>query len=161
MTTVAVKIDPVKKVGVIAADSRASDDNGVLMFNTPKLHVIGESVYGIAGDDWVDLFIDWRRRGGRRLPESIITLHADDVDFGCIELARDGIWYWNRTFTRIFIQQECFAIGSGEMIAYYLMKVEGRSAAEAVHAASQVDKYTGGPIKTESVKLTQWRRMRI
>lgn len=149
MTTVAAWVRD--GVGTIAADSRASDDNGVLMFNTPKLHRLNGSVFGVAGDDWVDVFMEWQRTGRKAKPEPIITLHADDVDFNVIELAPDGIWFWNRTFTRIKVKDHEFAIGSGEMVALYIMRCCRQGPQAAVEAASMVDKFTGGDIDVEHV----------
>ena len=149
MTTVAAWVRG--DLGVIAADSRASDDSGVVQFNTPKLHRIGRSVFGVAGDDWVDLFLQWRRSGGKELPPRIVELNATDVDFNVIELAPDGIWFWNRTFTRIKIKDDTFAIGSGELVALYAMRKHGADPKQAVEAAASVDVHTGGAIDVEIV----------
>jgi len=156
MTTVAAWVRG--GLGVIAADSRASDDRGVTQFDTPKLHRIGRSVFGVAGDDWVDLFMEWQRRGRKGLPARVIDLHADDVDFNVIELAPDGIWFWNRTFTRIRVKNDTFAIGSGELVALYAMRRLGLHPKQAVEAAATVDVHTGGPIDFEVVTQSRGKR---
>lgn len=144
MTTVAAWVR--KGVGMIAADSRASDDQGTVQFNTPKLHKVGQSVFGVAGDDWVDVFLEWVRTGKKKLPERLMELELDDVNFSVIELSPNGIYSWNRTFTRIEIKDKEFAIGSGEMVALYAMRVLNFAPAPAVSAAATVDSHTGGPI---------------
>ena len=141
---------------VVAADSKASDDNGVLSFRTPKLHRIKSSVYAIAGNDWVDYFLEWRRTGN--LPPRIIDLHEEEVDFAVIEAAPDGLWYWNRTFTRVKINDDFFAIGSGELVAMYAMKELGMHPSDAVHAAAKVDSHTNDDVTVEVVVLKKRSR---
>lgn len=142
MTTIAYRD------GVIAADSRGTDDNyhpGI--YRCEKLFRAGDDIIATAGDDTTGMiFVDWytaRTKGAKLKPPS--RLIDGEADFCCLVLKKDGL-YWCDKWCRLNkIFDEFYAIGSGAAYAMGAM-AHGASAAEAVKTAMRWDPHTGGEV---------------
>lgn len=145
MTTIAVNLQE------MSADT-AVVNSGPLYY-ADKLFRIGVSIFGTAGDGYMDLaFIEWvksSRRSPQSLQKQIPIEHRNDIL--CVELRPGGIYLWNGWGYGERIHGKFYAIGSGSMVAMEGL-YRGDTPAEAVKAAMRWDENTGGPIQTERLK---------
>lgn len=112
-------------------------------FKTRKHERIGNSIYAGAGDlDDLLRFFAWRRDGG----DSPTIDDAIDV----LEVCSDGIFIWGKKITRLWVNEDSYAVGSGSQYAIGAMEM-GATPREAMKIASKYDAQTGKQI--EYVKL--------
>lgn len=112
-------------------------------FKTRKHERIGGSIYAGAGDlDDLIRFFTWRRDGGD--PPSL------DEAIDVLEVCPEGIFIWGKKFTRLWINEDAYAIGSGAQYAIGAM-AQGAKPREAIKIARRFDSQTGTQI--EYVKL--------
>ena len=116
MTTIAANLE------CMAADQRVT--SGGPLCHTKKLHRIGKSVFGFAGDVMLALIMV-RWLNGKRDPLQLYKLipeaHRDAVDL--LELSPEGLAFWNGWGVRMPLLDGCYAIGSGAMPALTAMKM--------------------------------------
>lgn len=143
MTTIAFRD------GILAADSMVSYGsfrNG----NVEKLHRVGDKIVGMSGAVWaVGVMLEWIEEGAdsTQIPEVLL---ANQAQFSCIFIDANGtLWEFNNGFF-LEVCAPYHAIGSGQLLALGAM-ASGASACEAVNAAAQHDKATGGEIVYLSV----------
>lgn len=148
MTTIAVRGT------AIAADTQATDGNGIKTTTARKIFEVNGGLVGLAGDlSDAMVFVEWLRNPKKaRKPEA----HSE---FGALELRADGkVYMWNPTLHALLIEDEYYAIGSGAPIAMGAMFV-GATAEQAVRAAIKFDAYTSGGIAVAQLR-TQTQRTR-
>ena len=142
----------------IAADSQVSWEFAK-GFKTPKLFRIGNSVYGIAGDNWGNVFIEWAKTGfNEKKKPQIQVANWDSVDFDVLELAPTGLYLWDKHFVRVELKDHDYSIGSGSKFALVFMRKMNMSPEEAVKECCEFDDYTREPVdvmvlKEENEKL--------
>lgn len=146
MTTVAAN----RKV--MAADSQVSWEfhKG---FQTPKIFRIDNSLYGLAGDNWGNVFIEWAKDGfNQKKKPDIGDERWADADFDVLELAPSGLYLWDKHLVRVKLKDNEYAIGSGSKFAILAMRELGYDPKAAVELACKYDDYTKAPIDVESLK---------
>lgn len=125
---------------VMAADSCVSGDYSD---EGRKIHRIGKSVYGIAGDYTAALkFLDWRRK-----PRSKPDVSGD---FEALEINAKGIWYWDNNLRPVKSGRKAAAIGSGAAAAMGAM-LAGKGPRDAVKIACQLDAASAPPVIVEEL----------
>ena len=134
----------------MAADTRVTSCDPIC--HTTKISRIGKSVFGFAGDVMLALHVlKWL--GTRRNPLDLYRLvpesHRNAVDI--LELAPDGLFFWNGWGTRMPILDETAAIGSGAMGALQALRL-GHSPEEAVLATFPLDEASGGSVQVEHLR---------
>lgn len=142
MTTVAADF----KRREIAADSKCSWDEH-MGFLTPKLFQVGNSIYGIAGDQFSNIFVDWAKTNFNEKKKP--ALHGEMwelADFDVLELAPSGLFLWDKYFTRVEIKDQEYAIGSGSTLALAAMREFKYTPFHAVELCCKYDDYTEPPI---------------
>ena len=149
MTTVAANRDS------MAADSQVSWD-GSKGFSTPKIFRIGTSLYGIAGDNYSNVFIEWAEGGFNiKKKPNWGPKELEDIDFDVLELSPQGLWLWGAHLTRIKLKDDNYAIGSGSKFALVFMRKMNLSPEQAVLECCEFDDYTKGPVDVLYLKETQ------
>lgn len=125
---------------VMAADSCISgeySDEGI------KIHRIGKSVYGIAGDYTAAMkFLDWRHK-----PKSKPDISGD---FEALEINAKGIWYWDNNLRPVKSGRKAASIGSGSSAAMGAM-LAGKGPRDAVKIACQLDIASALPVIAEEL----------
>ena len=146
----------------MAADSQVSWE-GNLGFKSPKLFRIGNSIYGISGDNWGNVFIEWAKTGfnEKKKPQLHLANNWEDIDFDVLELAPTGLYLWDKHFVRIELKDDNYSIGSGSKFAIAFMRKMNMSPEEAVKECCNFDDYTREPvdvmtlIKEENEKVSK------
>lgn len=152
MTTIVANLE------CMAADQRCT--GGGPICHVQKLHRIGHSIFGIAGDAVIGvIIIEWLR--GRRNPLQLYRLvpesHRTDVDI--LELSPEGLAYWNGWGVRMPLLDASFAIGSGALPALQALRL-GKSPEEAVALVPPLDECSGVLSSVAVEKLIKPRRKR-
>lgn len=140
MTTIAAS----KRYGMMAGDTKITDDGGGIGFHSRKIWVVKGDFVGVSGDA-VDIpqFRKWYQNND-------FNVHINK-EFNGLVLTKSGrIYFYDNVLEPILVTGECYAIGSGAQIAMYIMK-KGGSPKDAVKAASEIDPNTGGRINTLSL----------
>lgn len=165
MTTIAFKD------GVMAADSKCTDDHGAFLTKCRKIDRLANgALLGQSGDgDARELFALLGKATPKRLP-SRAELAETKVDFHGILAFPNGRVFMVYVYTHdigssdsawtgqiIEMEERICAVGSGQQFALGAMKA-GRSAAEAVAIACHYDSYSQLPVKSESVKPLPTKR---
>lgn len=145
MTTIACTLTE------MAADTAVA--NSGPLYHADKMFRVGVSIFGTAGDGFMDLaFIEWVK-SSRRSPQSLQKMipleHRDDISI--LEIRPGGIYLWNGWGIPERIHEKFYAIGSGAMVAIEAL-TRGATPAEAVKSATRWDEYTHAPIQTERLK---------
>lgn len=112
-------------------------------FKTRKYERIGGSVYAGAGnlEDLLKFFA-WRRDGDEQ------PSFGDTIDI--LEVCPEGIFMWDKQFTRMWVNEDVYAIGSGSQFAMGAIAM-GAKPRQAIRIAARFDRETGKQI--EYVKL--------
>jgi hypothetical protein len=130
----------------MAADSQVSCD-GAKGFLTPKIFRVGNSLYGLAGDNFSNAFIEWAKRGFLLKEKNFIPDGAwHDANFEILELAPTGLFLWDKYLTRIAIKDDNYSVGHGSMFALLGMREMNLDPVEAVRLACKYDDYTNEPV---------------
>jgi ATP-dependent protease HslVU (ClpYQ) peptidase subunit len=143
VTTIAVD----RKLGCMAADTRVS--TGGAHYHANKIFRIGTSLFGTAGDGDMGLvMIDWLKTARNRM-----TLYKQIADYErsevwLIELNPGGICLWTGWGVQERINDDRYAIGSGQLAALACLD-SGKDPEAAVTSATQYDQYSGEPIQVE------------
>lgn len=122
----------------IAGDQQATCEGGT-NFRTTKIFRVGSSIFGLCGDDYANVFLDWAKRA---FSEKDKPVFPDSADFQVLELSPQGIFLWGEHLTRVEILDPNYAIGSGGRVALYAMRVLKLPPAEAVVEAAKIDPWT-------------------
>lgn len=123
---------------MMAADQRVTWDDHV-GYRSPKLHRINNSVFGLRGDNYANVFLDWARRSFSEKDRPAIPT---DADFDVLELSPEGIFIWDEFLTRVEILDPNYAIGSGANLALYALRVLKVNPDAAVVEAAKIDPWT-------------------
>lgn len=165
MTTIAILN------GVMAADTQEtwnSEAGGSSKHRCTKLFrktvpdgkgATEEVIIGLAGATFPGLvFLDWYG-SGKDIPEALVHGTLADEDFDAVILTAHGVYIANRLCRPALQEDDFIAVGSGRKSAITAMRC-GKTAAEAVELAMEVDPYTGGVIKTMTLADAKPRRYR-
>ncbi len=142
----------------IAADSRCTfGSTGAGQFALPKLTVVRGRVFGMSGNpDTALRGLEWIKAGARINSRPDLTGGEDDDSFNLLELAPDGLYLWTNQLVRVAVLEPHLAIGSGSMVAEYVMR-QGACPAAAVAAACTVDPHSGEPVHTIRLSEIAWQ----
>lgn len=160
MTTVAFK------AGILAADSRATEDDESAKSNCIKLWRIqsrvepvkGDVLLACSGDEFAAvLFKEWLESGGD--PQLHARGVTDEDNFDALVVHRSGIYNANRLCCLVKTIEAYWAHGSGRQGALVAMNM-GASAVKAVREAARVDPFTGGRVVSMSLDDPKPRRAR-
>ena len=135
MTTIVANLEE------MAADQRCTSSGP--MCHVRKIHRIGDSLFGFAGDAVLALHVvKWlgTKRDIAQLYKLIPESHRDSIDI--LELSPKGLSFWNGWGIPMPLLDATFAIGSGAMVALNALRMD-RSPAEAVLQAMQLDECSG------------------
>jgi hypothetical protein len=147
MTTIAANISE------MAADSKVTD--GEVSFPTDKLTIYKGAIIGCAGDNKaIRKFWDWYKAGGKskKAPD-----FDADATLSVLRLDKTGLWCCDTSLWWDRINNDVYAVGSGNQLALHLMK-KGSSPEEAIHAACETDNNTGCPVQV--IRLADVKRKR-
>jgi hypothetical protein len=127
----------------MAADQRMT--SGGPIAHVTKIHRIGDSLYGLAGEIEPGLvFLEWLT--GKRDKMRLYKLYGEDVEvrshFEILELSSQGLALWSGWGVRIPILDTSYAIGTGAMSALSHVK-EGESPEKAIRRAAILDECSG------------------
>jgi len=160
MTTVAYK------AGVMASDSRCTDDAGVYIGRTPKMYRLANgALLGTAGDADARCVIELLNKSTAKKLPARKELAALEVDFRGILAFQNGavfyvdIYVWEigeascQWGAQVYeVEEGVAAIGSGEQFALGAMRA-GKSAKDALSVACHFDSFSSPPIKVVKVKI--------
>lgn len=139
----------------MAADSCCiSEHLAPAAYRSSKLYRIGRSIYGEAGDaGGSGKLLQWLRQRASAsdpdgVPEPIFEKH--ERDFAVLELSPDGIFVYEKDCIRNRVLEPRAAIGSGSLVALYVMR-QGKGAEEAVFEACTVDDGSRPPVSVEKL----------
>lgn len=112
-----------------------------------KIHRIGDSIFGEAGDGFASLLmIEWLKgRRDRRLLQKMPEAFVRD-DVLLLELSPKGLALWNGWGIKMPISDAFYAIGSGSMAAMAAL-MAGANPEEAVKIAAELDENTREPVE--------------
>ncbi len=147
MTTIAVR------GRTLAADTIATCNGTPARVN--KILDLGDRVFGVAGN-YVDalMFLEWVKNPKRAKKPK------DDAEFVAVELRADGsIWEWGPDLFPFRVEEEYYAIGSGQDVARGAMYM-GATAEKAVEAAIRWDVNSGGAVVSVTPVATKRRGSR-
>jgi ATP-dependent protease HslVU (ClpYQ) peptidase subunit len=150
MTTIAYDT----KLGVVAADSQETWENGQ-KYNCPKLYQVDGKIIATAGGSYagllfVDWFSQWEGEPDWDDHPDLINLDLEE-DFECLVIREDGSCF---TVNRLFVPYEqvgnqFITLGSGGAAARGAL-MAGATPKEAVEIAKKIDAYTGGKVRVLS-----------
>ena len=129
----------------MAADQRCTDDTGGPICHVTKLHRVGDSVFGLAGDAFMGLVpLEWL--GTKRNRLQLYKMFGDDdiawrYETLLLELSETGLALWNGWGLRMPILDKTYGIGTGADAALTAMD-KGASPEEAIRAVRR-DPYSG------------------
>lgn len=135
MTTIVANLE------CMAADQRCTGAGP--MCHVSKIHRIGDSLFGFAGDAILaQHIIKWlgTKRDVGQLYKLIPESQRDSIDV--LELSSQGLAFWNGWGVRLPILDATFAIGSGAMAALQALRLNS-SPAEAILHAMALDECSG------------------
>jgi ATP-dependent protease HslVU (ClpYQ) peptidase subunit len=142
----------------MAADTRVS--TGGAHYHANKIFRVGTSLFGTAGDGDMGLvMIDWLKSARNRQ-----TLYRQWADYErsevwLIELNPGGICLWTGWGVQERINDERYAIGSGQLAAMTALD-KGDLPEDAVRQAARYDQYSGEPIQVEWLLPPELKRKR-
>lgn len=141
MTTIAAS----KKHGMMAADTRVTD--GSLVYYTPKIFIIGDSIVGAAGEvENTNKWLEWMRSG--KAAEFKKKMKGG---FEGIELTREGkLYLYAGCIAPDEVLDEFYCAGSGSMAALVAMRL-GLDPRGAVEQAIAVSPESGGDITVYTI----------
>lgn len=137
------------KRGVLVSDSRITTFGSLTQYGAEKLYRISKAVYGEAGD--VEDSLKFRRWVLDGQPKAGRPKYTGDT-FNVLELTKGGLYLWDYTLARQEMRETEYAIGSGQAIALYVMRVLGKTAEEAIEEVAKIDIHTAGPVQVLSLK---------
>lgn len=140
MTTIVASVP----LGCIAADQRCTGDGP--MCHVQKLHRIGDSVFGVAGDAFMALaLIDWLKtpkRDRMKLYKMLGEEVAWRYEILLLELSSEGLALWNAWGLRMPILDQTYGVGTGAPYALEALD-NNQPIDEAIRKAAKRDEYSG------------------
>lgn len=129
----------------MAADQRATGDGPIC--HTKKLHRLGDSVFGLAGDCFAGIaLIDWLNTP-KRDRAKLHKMFGDDVawryEMVLLELSPSGLALWNAWGFRLPILDKTYGIGTGSSAALTALDEPGCTPSQAIKRAIKRDEYSG------------------
>lgn len=152
MTTIAANME------CMAADQRVTGDGPLC--HIQKIHRIGNSIFGLAGDVNLALaVIRWlgTKRDVAHLYKLIPESFRNDLDI--LELSPTGLAVWNGWGVQVPLLDRYYAIGSGSMSAMQGMK-RGLIPENAVDETFSLDECSGGKVQVEWLLPPELKRKR-
>jgi hypothetical protein len=131
------------------------------MCHVTKIHRIGDSLFGFAGDAVLCRhLIKWlgTKRDVAQLYKLIPESQRDSID--ALELSPSGLSFWNGWGIALPLLDATFAIGSGAMPALQALRLNC-SPAEAVLRAMQLDECSGSFPEPQVERLQRPKRKRV
>jgi len=131
----------------MAADTRVS--TGGAHYHANKIFRVGTSLFGTAGDGDMGLvMIDWLKttRNRQNLYRQWSDYERSEV--WLIELNPGGICLWTGWGVQERINDDRYAIGSGQLAALAALD-KGDTPENAVRCALHYDQYSGEPLQVE------------
>lgn len=126
----------------MAADSLAVVGQGGLMYGTKKLYRVREALIGYTGEAQEGvMFVEWYANGAD-------LNNRPSLKGTAIVLDRSGIYRYEGNCYPIPVLDDHHAAGSGTDVALTAMRL-GKSPAEAVELACELDLKTGPPVVVE------------
>lgn len=140
MTTIVANLEG------MAADQRATDD-GPPFCHVKKLHRIGDSIFGLAGDCHAGMaMIRWLQTP-KRNRQALYKMFGEEVqwryEFTILELSPNGLALWNAWGEPLPLLDKVYAIGTGAPAALAAVEYHGKSIDEAIRCAMHRDQYSG------------------
>ena len=138
MTTIVANLE------CMAADQRCTDDAGPLC-HVKKIHRVGDSLFGLAGDAFIGLvIIEWL--GTKRNRLQLYKMFGDEAiewryETSLLELSPAGLAVWNGWGLRMPILDPTYGIGTGADAALTAMD-KGCSPEDAIRSVRR-DPYSG------------------
>jgi ATP-dependent protease HslVU (ClpYQ) peptidase subunit len=145
-------------MGCMAADTRVS--TGGAHYHANKIFRVGSSLFGTAGDGDMGLvMIDWLKstRNRQNLYRQWSDYERSEV--WLIELNPGGICLWTGWGVQERINDQRYAIGSGQLAALAALD-EGKTPEDAVKGAARYDQYSGEPVQVEWLLPPELKRKR-
>ena len=128
--------------GIMASDSRGTDDQDSYTYTCGKIFRKGDALIGLAGDDGPGVvFLDWYG-SGKPKPELLVT---GEADFEALVLTRTGVMRYDKWCRGDAWHGKFFAIGSGAATALGAMHA-GATARQAAAIACKVNPFCAGPV---------------
>lgn len=116
---------------------------GEVRYNTKKIKRIGDMIVGGAGSGTAIIkFFRWVE-AGCDLDDT--PRLAKDEEFDAIILTATGLEFWNQDFSPDAMEDDAFAIGTGNQAAMAAM-ICGCDPGQAVEVAAEVNNNTGGVV---------------
>lgn len=128
----------------MAADQRCTGDGPIC--HAKKMHRVGDSIFGLAGDCMAGLaVIEWLRTK-RRNKAALYKMFGEDVqwryEFVLMELSDEGLALWNAWGVRMPLLDKSYAIGTGALTALEAID-NGLAPEDAIRKAAKRDEYSG------------------
>lgn len=146
----------------MAADQRATDDGPFC--HVKKLHYIGDSIFGLAGDCHAGMVVlDWLQSPKRN--RTLLYKMFGDTDIAwryemvILELSHEGLALWNGWGIRLPLLDDCYAIGTGAHPALAALD-RGASPEECILQSVKRDQYSGVFKEPEVLHLLPRKRKR-
>lgn len=141
MTTIAYRD------GYMSADSSCTTDDDSLQFQCTKIFRKGNALIGLSGEDGPGMiFLEWYGTKLNKRPQPYSSKEA----FEALVATPEGVFRFDRFFTRERVIEPYHAIGSGAACAFVAMDM-GATAEEAVRAACRRNPFSRPPIVTEKL----------
>ena len=128
----------------MAADQRATDE-GPPFCHVQKLHRIGDSIFGLAGDCHAGMaMIRWLHT--KRNRQALYKMFGEEVqwryEFTILELSPNGLALWNAWGEPLPLLDKCYAIGTGGAVALDALE-QGASLEDAIRRGMRRDQFSG------------------
>jgi ATP-dependent HslUV protease subunit HslV len=140
----------VYKDGILAYDSRITDDYNTIVGHVDKGCKTEQHLVAVCGDfTAVAVLIEWARSGfdPRQKPKM-----KKDASFEMVAVDKKGvIQSFEESLTPVILDDKMYAAGSGKNFAFGAMHA-GATAKQAVIAAASYDAATGGRVREISFK---------
>jgi hypothetical protein len=138
MTTIVANLE------CMAADQRVTGDGPIC--HAKKMHRVGNSIFGLAGDVMAGLaVIEWLRTPKRNRAH-LYKMFGEGVEwryeFVLLELSEDGLALWNAWGVRLPILDKTYGIGTGSQAALAALD-SGHTPEDAIRKAIRRDEYSG------------------
>lgn len=108
-------------------------------------------IYASAGDSRLTNIFDEAMKAGKPIGPEVV---GEDESFQGVVINKDGLFYYDKNFSKYQINDPFIAIGSGSYVAKSWL-LSGASPIEAICKAAQVHNDTGGPVQKIVFKPTR------
>lgn len=139
MTTIACNRD------IIVADSLVTC-NELTNYKARKLYRVGGSIFGVSGDnDAIAKFMHWQRQADKNERPAF----NETSDLAVLELRGDGLYLWDTDMypEQIDDDEQNYAVGSGHILALYIMRELKQSPEKAISEVCKIDTLCAPPVR--------------